>query len=248
MQGRSFQMKIKKCTLAKAPSLLVYEESIERACSKGTILFYHGLGASKDIQLQDLKNLAMFGFLVIGIDNIGHGERRFSDFDFRFSPENPNRERDIQLAVYETAQEIPQIVDALFEQSMVKQNRLGITGISMGGFITYRAILEEKRFNCAVSILGSPLWENNSTQSPHLSIGDFFPIPLLSLNAGSDHLVPVEHARTFHHNLKQYYKTSPEKICYIEYPDADHFMPQHDWDNLWKKMVEWFEKWLNPPI
>ncbi len=53
----------------------VYEGSLD-AAERGCILFFHGLGASKDVQLPDLESLAARGFLVVGVGGVGHGERR----------------------------------------------------------------------------------------------------------------------------------------------------------------------------
>ena len=48
---------------------------------RGTVLLYHGLGASKDSNRAELASLADKGFLAVGIDAIAHGERRATDFD-----------------------------------------------------------------------------------------------------------------------------------------------------------------------
>ncbi|MBI2265239.1 MAG: hypothetical protein HYU64_08710 [Armatimonadetes bacterium] len=82
--------KVEKATLGLAPALLVYKENLEKAAIKGTILFYHGLSAAKETNLKELRSLADAGFLAVGLDNIGHGERRYSDFERRFSTMNRN--------------------------------------------------------------------------------------------------------------------------------------------------------------
>lgn len=228
--------------LQHVPSVFVYENDIESAAQNGTVLFFHGLGASKDVQLHDLKNLAQHGFLVVGMDNVGHGERRYADFERKFSTENANLERDFQQAVLETAQEVPLIVAELQKRALIHEERVGITGISMGGFITYRALIEYTKFKAAVSILGSPKWKGDHPLSPHLHCRCFFPTPLMSLNAGKDTSVPAHNARELHEQLQEWY--AKEQHQYIEYPDSEHFMQENDWNDLWQNMVGWFRKWL----
>ncbi|WP_372371018.1 alpha/beta hydrolase family protein [Candidatus Uabimicrobium sp. HlEnr_7] len=236
-------MHIKRQYLQKIPTVFVYNNDITEASQKGTILFFHGLGASKDAQIHDLKNLAKSGFLVVGVDNVGHGERRYLDFEQKFSVQNPDLERDFQQAVLETAQEVPIIIEELEKKELIFNGNIGITGISMGGFVTYRAVIEYAHFKAAVSILGSPKWKNNDSHSPHLYMQKFAPTALMSLNAGKDTSVPAFEAKNFHGELAEYY-TEINKLEYIEYPDSEHFMLENDWNDLWNNMTKWFSKWL----
>ncbi|MBU1537292.1 prolyl oligopeptidase family serine peptidase [Myxococcota bacterium] len=232
--------------MTTAPSLLVYRDDPESAREKGTVLVYHGLGASKDIQSSDLVNLAQYGFLVVGIDNVGHGERRYPDFDQRFSEENPKRLENLLQAVLETATETPLVVDELAQQGLFLPGRLGIMGISMGGFITYRAVITEKRFSAAVPMLASPRWPLEQSASPHHFMNEFYPLPLLSLTAGADQTVPPLHTREFHAALGPHYAADPARLAYKEATGADHAMPQAAWNSHWLEMVRWFERWLTP--
>lgn len=236
-------MHTKQQYLQKTPTVFVYNDDITEASQRGTILFFHGLGASKDVQMHDLKNLAKSGFLVVGIDNVGHGERRSPDFEQKFSAQNSSFEENFQQAVLETAQEVPMIICELEKRQLIYNNNIGITGISMGGFITYRAVVEYAHFKAAVSILGSPKWKNNDSHSPHLYMAKFAPTALMSLNAGKDSSVPAFQAKDFHDELPKYY-AERSKLEYIEYPDSEHFMRENDWNDLWNNMTKWFSKWL----
>src|SRR5260370_8039520 len=60
-------------TLASAPVLVMFRGFPEDKARQGTILFYHGFGASKETYVSVLQHLAEAGFLVVGIDGIGHG-------------------------------------------------------------------------------------------------------------------------------------------------------------------------------
>ena len=222
--------------------MLMYRNNRKTAAGKGCILFYHGLGASKDSQLKELQDLADRGFLAVGIDNVGHGERRYPDFDERFSGDSADVERELQAAVLESAREIPVIIGRLRQKRLIVRGKIGVIGISMGGFIVYTAISLVPELRVAASILGSPEWRVDRPESPHHHLGAFSAIRLLSQNAGCDRAVPPQHARLFHQRLKEYYPDSEERFEYIEYSRSGHFMREDDWNVCWAKAVGWFEK------
>lgn len=234
--------------LSTAPALILYKDHIDKAIQKGTILFYHGLGASKEGQEKEIVSLAEHGFLAIAIDNVGHGERKYHDFEEKFSLKNPRLEADFIQMVHETAKETPRVVDASIAQGFAHPGNIGICGISMGGYIVYSALLQEKRFKAAVSILGSPNWKIQHPQSPHHFPESFFPTAFLAMNAEKDRSVPPHFAREFHKRLEPFYASAPESLCYKEYPGADHFMPEKDWNDLWSRTLSWFDRYLGRSI
>ena len=139
-----------ECTFKRAqfghvPVLLAFQGDPGTAAEKGCVLFFHGLGASKDVQRPDLESLAAAGYLVVGVDSVGHGERRYPDFDRRLSKTNPDFTREFLAVVIETAREVPFLVDALEQTGLIRNGHVGIAGISQGGFITYTAVTLEPR-------------------------------------------------------------------------------------------------------
>ncbi|MBW1807051.1 MAG: prolyl oligopeptidase family serine peptidase [Deltaproteobacteria bacterium] len=228
--------------IAGAPIVLVYQHSQEVAAKNGTILFYHGLGVSKQAHLYEMGRLAKAGFLVVGIDAVGHGERRYPDYDERFE-EKRSRATYYQV-VRQTIDEIPAIIDELEAEGLVNQDRLGIAGISMGGYMVFGGILADKRIKVAAPIIASPFWRDVPEVSPHLHPDKFFPVALLVQNAGVDTVVKTEQARNFSKKMEPFYQTSPERLRYVEYPDAGHIMSPKDWSTVVAELVEWFEKYL----
>ena len=221
---------------------MLFREDRRQAATRGTILFYHGLGASKESQDKELRSLAANGYLAIGVDNVGHGERRYCDFEQRFTSANPNCERDFCQAVWETVAEIPQLVDWLSSNDLVVAGRLGLAGISMGGHIAYGAPLVEQRLRVLTPILGSPHWRH--PQSPHQYPQRFYPLALLAQNAGADRNVPPQFAREFYQVLGPYYTGAPERLAYVEFADAGHFMPDPEWTRLWQNVLDWYQRFL----
>jgi hypothetical protein len=237
-------MKEYKIKLSEAPALIVHRNSIEKAAEKGTILFYHGLKACKETNMKEYLSLADRGFLSVGIDNVGHGERTYSDFEERLKRENYFEETFLSM-VQQTSEEIPSVIDELVKKGLTDPEKIGICGISMGGYITYGSVLFEKRIKAIAPVLGSPKWKSSINSSPKNHPEKFYPVALLAQNAGQDSCVPPQFARDFHEVLIPYYKESPEKIAYIEYPQSNHFMIEEEWNELWENLLNWFEKFIN---
>ena len=224
------------------PTLVVCRGDAGAAAEKGCILVFHGLGAAKDVHLKELGSLAAQGFLAVGIDNVGHGERRHPDFDTRFAHDNPDVYQNFLQAVAETAAEVPSLVDALTESGFA-QTKMGILGISMGGYITYKAVTLEPRLRAAVCLVASPEWSLNPSESPHRQLGRFDRVRLLSQTAGRDQVVPSRYARAFHEQLGDKYRDYDDRFTYAEYPDSDHMLA-NDWDRIWAETLSWFDKQL----
>jgi pimeloyl-ACP methyl ester carboxylesterase len=227
-----------------APALLVYADNLTRARQQGSVLFYHGLGSDKDQQMQELNSLAERGFLAIGVDAVGHGERRYPDFEQRFSGQNPDFGQELIQAVTQTAQELPSLIDAYVQAELIQADKLGLIGVSMGGYIAYAAILADARIKAAAVILGSPHWWEAPGESPDRQLSGFYPTAILSQNAGQDRSVSPEYARAFHQQLAAYYTESPERQAYLEYPDSGHFMHEADWKRCWENALGWMDTYL----
>jgi alpha-beta hydrolase superfamily lysophospholipase len=226
--------------LAGVPARLLFVDSPEHAAAQGAILFYHGFTASKEVQGKELSSLAEHGFLAVGLDNVGHGERRYPNFEKRFSFVTPHAMKNFIAAVRETALEIPQVIDDLLRNGLAWPEKIGVSGISMGGYIAYASVLADRRIRAVAPILGSPKWGSLYYDSPHFYPHNFYPVALLSQNAGEDQSVSPRFACDFHKVLKPYYAEAPERLVYVEYPGVGHFMPEQDWSVLWKNVVEWF--------
>lgn len=219
------------------PTLLVFPHDPREAAAHGTILHYHGLFSRKEEGKKELYSLAKQGYLAIGIDNVGHGERVESEENF---PGNP--EANYLAKVTETIQEIPGLVSRLVELGLAKPNQIGICGISMGGFIAFGSVLVEPRIKVCAPILGSPHWKHSL--SPHRYPERFSTISLLAQNAARDESVPPHYARDFMVRLKKNFSRHATRLQYREFPKSGHFMDEGEWDELWENVLNWFQKYL----
>ena len=185
--------------------MLLYKDKLEASVQKGCVLCFHGLTSSKDDWLHELAKIAEQGFLVVGVDNVGHGERRYADFDTRFADDNPDFYSNFLGAVAGTARELPSLLDALTDAGLMVENRVGVLGVSMGGYIAYAAVGLEPRIQAAVTIVASPEWLE-SPKSPHRHFEKFNTVKLLSQTAGKDDVVPSRYAQNFHERLALLHK------------------------------------------
>lgn len=218
------------------------------------LLFYHGLGASRDVHGKEGRSLAAAGFAAIVPDAPHHGARRSSLLDALARAEGVDVDRLLLRIVREAAAEVPPLVDRLLAAG---HPAVAIAGVSMGAYIALAAGADDRRLAAVVSILGSPDWTPRSGELPPdlaaLVAGDplrrldaFPPRPLLLLNAGRDQSVPPEPARRFAAALRPRYAAAgaSERLVHREYPDAGHFMPERDWDDLWSTTLAFLARAL----
>ena len=238
-------MKKKDEIIKNVPATFLFNDSIEGASEKGTIFLNHGFRSNRHGMIKDMKSLCDKGFLIISIDSVGHGERLFPDFDEKFDDNNPEMEKNFFDIVKSTAMEISGIIDDLGAKNIIHLEKIGITGVSMGGYVTYQSLCTDTRLKAGVPVLGSPLWSEEEEKSPFFFPEMIFPRALLSITAGKDRAVPPENVFKFHEKINVLYKNNSNRIKHINYPESGHAMRFEDWLDLWKQAGDWFEKWLN---
>jgi dienelactone hydrolase len=232
-------------SLAGAPALVVSDGPPVEAAPRGCVLVLHGLGGHKGVQRPELERLASVGFVAVGLDAVGHGARRWPDFEERFRGDGGSGRAFRQL-LRESVAEIPAVVDALVERGWGLPGRLGLAGVSLGGFVAYGGALAERRLGAAVAILGSPDWGPDAIESPHHAPGRFFPLPLLSLTAGGDDVVPPAPVHALHAALAPIYASAPDRHRHVEWPESGHEMRPSDWAAAWDEAIGWFGRFLRP--
>lgn len=235
--------------VAGVPALLRYRGSPEVAAGRGTVLFYHGFGGTKERPDAYLTALAEAGFLAVSLDAVGHGERRLADFDVIFNEERWDAdfeatETDFLKLIDDTAAEVQSIIDDLLSRDWAREDGVGVSGRSLGGNVCYAAVLADTRVRAIAPIVGSPEWTLPRPHSPHHHPDRFFPAAILSQAAEFDEHCPPGPIRAFHSALEPWYRQEPDRIRYVEYPGAGHFLtPELDAVSC-RNMVAWFERWL----
>jgi hypothetical protein len=221
-------------TIGGVPLLLATPEGA--AAALPLVLWFHGFGVSKETHRKELRQLAEAGFLAVGVDAAGHGARRLPDLAARqAAPREQALHTMIELAS-QTADEVPGVVRALVDEGLADGGRVGVAGVSMGGYVVYRAVLAEPAIRAAVSILGSPEWPHGD--SPHRHLDGFRRTALLSITAERDENVPPAAARELHRRLAEAHPGSPLHR-YVELPGAVHLMGEDDWNRTMDETLRW---------
>lgn len=200
------------------------------------VLWFHGFGVDKEVHRKELAQIAGAGFLAVGVDAAGHGERRLPDLVARIDAPQAEALRTAVELAEATAREVPTVVRALVAEGLADGGHVAVAGISMGAFVVYRAVVEEPSLRAAVAILGSPEWP--AGDSPHRHLDAFRRVALLSITAEHDENVPPGPARELHRRLAERHPR-PERARYVELPGAVHLMGPADWDTTMAETLEW---------
>ncbi|GHO42924.1 S9 family peptidase [Ktedonospora formicarum] len=147
----------------------------------------------------------------------------------------------------------------------VDEQRLGISGISYGGYMTNWAITQTERFKAAVSRNGisdlahagilsdQTLWFNLSMETPELqhersplTYVDHIKTPLLLLHAENDLRCPISESVQLFVQLRKRKQT----VQLVRYPQTSHLMdwptvgtPQQRLDRI-RRTISWFERFM----
>ncbi|WP_420127392.1 alpha/beta hydrolase family protein [Longimicrobium sp.] len=221
-------------TIAGVPLLLAMPD--DAAGPLPAVLWFHGFGVDKETHRKELRQLAEAGFVAVGVDAAGHGARRLPDLDARQAAPHAQALRTMIELAWRTADEVPALVRGLVEEGLADGGRIGVTGVSMGGYVVYAAVLTEPAIRAAVSILGSPEWPEGD--SPHRHLDGFRRTALLSVTAERDENVPPAAARELHRRLAE---AEPDSAMhrYVELPGAVHLMSEEHWNRAMDETLRW---------
>jgi len=210
-------MLVEERLLGSAPALIVRPVDARLPA----VLWFHGFGVGKETHEPELARFAAAGFAAIGIDAAGHGARRLPDLAERqAAPREEAKATMLELAA-QTADETPAILDALIASHIADPHAIAVAGVSMGGYVVYRAMADQ-RVKAAVSILGAPELLRESAEH----------VALLSITAERDENVPPAEARRFH-------ETRSGTHRYLEIANAGHLMNEAQWNEAIDATVAW---------
>lgn len=204
-----------------------------------TVLLYHGWTSNKENQRFLGGILASQGFAVIAPDAPGHGGRDRIDFSAPTAlPDNFWR------TVLSEVREAAELLSAVLDRAGTDPDRLGVVGISMGGYIGSGVFARHREIKCFVNLLGTGAWEKSEELrqakgrslarpdqmadimacSPLQNKDSLYPRPLLMLHGDADPIVPVECERYFASELASVYRDEPGKVKLVETPGLEHFI------------------------
>ncbi len=210
------------------------------------LLLSHGFSGSKNDFFQDMKfvqELADKGFYIIAMDNRGHGDRNDLSFASCAIKNSKINIYEIRNLIKNSADDVSTLINYYENNNLIDKKRIGMTGCSMGGFITFRAMMTDSRIQAAAPLIGSPTWEDIPQEVPQpLSVDrdeailkklkalslqyspNYFPEKfygrnLLIQNGEQDKHVDCNEVKNFYDKVAE---ISPETISLITYPATEH--------------------------
>lgn len=221
---------------------------------KPAVVYYHGVVQRKEVYVDShplARSLADLGFFVLLPDAPGHGERPAGvSVVERLRRSLP---REFCADIEQAADEAPALYDWLAALPEVDTSRLGVAGLSMGGFtaavVTARL---RRRIRAAVCIAGSADLPVCMAQTDSIAPGkwgpldravdpetreriaridplhypeQFAPLPLLILHGARDTWNPSVTGERFAAAVQPYYADAPERFRFALVPNAPHWPP-----------------------
>ena len=246
----------------RIPTLLF---SHEREEPQRAVICLHGWTGNKESMLTHCLKMADAGFLSISIDARMHGERLDPEFWRKFGENFP---RTFFSVVTNTAKDIIQVVDYLEARFGTCTGRIGLMGVSMGGFITLVAATLEKRLEAVASVIGTanfPLFiermlslkvfpfKEKPMSSPDEETRNLFesfdpmkrlstipPTAVLLIGGLQDPFIPKEGITQLYDALKPYYDDCPDRLKMHLYNVGHAYTAEME-----SEVIQWFDKHLH---
>ncbi len=229
------------------------------------VLVFHGFTSSSLRQEERtgiLSKMYNSGFCVVAVDAVKHGARAGAE---EFLLMEPQKQEEMMFEIVEeTADEINGIVKFIKESGIGDEKRVGITGISMGGFITFRAVVLADELKAFAPMVSSPYFEEfakyalkkngienfEEYEEKFKKLRELEPLKNkecfldknLFIMAGElDNTVPEYFSRKGYEELKEVYEKSrcSDMIKYKSY-----YATHSENEEMIKDMIEWFKKVL----
>lgn len=227
---------------------------------KPLVIMAHGFTSKKEDLIPFLEDLAREGYFAVGLDNRLHGEREDGGFASVLSEGSRLNCYKLFYAIKENAEDIRLIIDYFTGEAQVDINRVGMVGISMGGFTTYKALTIDKRIKVAAPLISSPVWgdapvgadiddrpevinaleELSNKYGPSNTPDNFYPTAILMQAGGIDGHFDLGKLKYFHNLLKSSYQEEADRVKLLVHEGVAHTVTPAMWENA----MEWLKKYL----
>jgi dienelactone hydrolase len=227
------------------------------------------MGGSKEGDAKRLRDLAGKGFFVLAVDAYLHGERKVPGV-FGPGRVTGDLGEDYAIWVHQssvshTARDVSKIIDALSARGDVDPSRVGVAGISMGSSTCMVLAWKEPRVSAVVGFIGAVDFRYDVTKTvpgpghdarwkalsprvrqlvesidPKERKAAIAPKAVFLANGAKDKGIDIESVKTFVKDLQPSYKDVPDRLKFLEEPDAGHSVT----DRMWNEGTEWLLRYL----
>lgn len=217
----------------------------------------------KELLIQTLP-LEGEDFFRVYVDLPLHGERMAADLGKRFWTDQ------VGLFLHPTvvgmAREMTHLIDVLSEYDDVDPDRVGLGGWSLGGQASLLAAAADRRVKAAIgmcipcdadkgpraNVPDDPAHDVLRAELDVLSVARHLSgAAVLLIHGALDTWVTIESSRLLSQALTPHYKSCPERLRYVEYPNMAHSISQSDGDAckndqmlLKDEVAGWFRTFL----
>lgn len=223
------------------------------------VLLSHGFTRSKEDWLEPLEELSGKGYFAVAMDNRSHGERAGPGFG-SLLPEGKLDLPGLRRVMQETAADMSALIDHFSRDEAVDTSRIAVAGVSMGGFVSFAALVNDPRIKVATPIIASPYWGDIPGDTPvdldaeaEADLADFsrknepanrkesIPPRALLMQIGAEDVHYDGHrVELFYEELRGLYGDQAERLRLIVHPGVGHECTPEMWANA----VAWLEKYL----
>ncbi|MFD1017839.1 prolyl oligopeptidase family serine peptidase [Thalassobacillus hwangdonensis] len=244
-------------TIEDIPVLVVVEaDKYDQALPVFT--YFHGFTSAKEHNLAQAYLLAAKGVRVILPDSLDHGDREIEQTD-----------RELQFKFWEIVgrnlQDLVTIKNVMDSRNLIKDQRFGVGGTSMGGVTASAAMTQYPWVSLAAVMMGSPkpvafaekMIDDVKRAGVDLPLGDeklaelftslekidlsrqvekLYGRPIFFWHGDADPVVPFEHSYDFYNEAIAHYK-NPENIRFRREIGRDHKVSRF----AILEMVNWLE-------
>ena len=206
------------------------------------VLLAHDLFNSKDSWRTELQTLAQSRYVAVAMDNRGHGERKDPALKKQLFVKGEVNVLEVRKLIKETADDVPLLIDYFSTKQEIDPARVGMLGVSMGGYVAFRAAVIDDRIKVITPIIASPFWDDLPGDTPFIDRPDllddlkrysrefspgfyperFYPCAVLIQIGGLDIHFNPKRVAMFHTELVPYYRETPEKLAFVVDENVGH--------------------------
>ncbi|GAA0454961.1 alpha/beta fold hydrolase [Alkalibacillus silvisoli] len=240
------------------PTLIIHKQD-QQVAPLPVVVYFHGFTSAKEQNLAIAYLLAEEGFRVVLPDALHHGERQgeVSNDQIQFN---------FWKIVQKNLIDLHKLNEWLMKNGLLEAGRLGVAGTSMGGITTAAALTQYHEVQVAGLMMGSAKLqemahyllkgiEQQGIQLPftdeeikaqveelkQIDLSEQVEVinerPLLIWHGEEDHVVPFNHAVSFHDQLQQ---AGFEQVKFVSEKGRDHKVSRSGMLEL----TNWFKTYL----